>query len=176
MLRITSLLAGLGLLLATGCKKTDESTPAPTPAVPTSMVGNWKVSAFTLNPAWSVAVNGSSERFTDYVQYLKRINETCLTDVVLTFAAGGKLTNNLNSLVCENKGGNSKLIVDYLFEPNGTYAETSGGVNFIGTDNVANQQTTKVYGPNSVALSWNELRDISNQAIPTTYTLTLTKQ
>lgn len=176
MLRISSLLLLLGLLLATGCKKTDDSTPSS--AVPTSVVGNWKVSAFTLNPAWPVVVNGSPERFTDYVLYLKRLNETCLTDVVWTFTATGGLSTNMNTLsTCGAKGPNSTFIVDYLVEPNGSYIETANQVDIRGTDNQTNLKVDKTFGPgNTVNLQWKDPRDISNQEIPTTYTLTLTKQ
>lgn len=175
MLRITSLLAGFGLLLLLGCKQTDEATIAP--AVPTSMVGNWKVSAFTFNPAWRVLVNGSPERFTDYVTYLKRINETCLTDVVWTFTKSGGLSTNLGSVPCEDKGGNSRLIIDSFVEPNASYVETSNVLNIRGTGNQTGMDFTKTFGPgNTVNLQWKDTHDMSNELVETVYTFTLTKQ
>lgn len=172
-----SALVGLSLVFVMGCKKTDDPGSGTTDTTPTSLVGNWKVTAFKLDPAWPKVVNGSPEQFTDYLQYLKRINETCLTDVTWTFAQDGRYTTNKESLpTCGANGPNSTFIVDYLVDPNGTYVESANQLKLIGAGNLTSLLLTKAYAPgNLVTLQWKD-QDLSNQGVQTTYTMTLTKQ
>lgn len=178
--RVASLLVVLALSSVMSCKKTDDPNAsngsAKTGPTPTSMVGTWKVTAFTFDPAWTKTVNGTTERYTDYVQYLKRINETCLTDVVWTFTAGGAMSTNVNTLsTCGYNGPNSQYIVDYLVEPEATYVESSNKVAIKGK--VTGLDVTKTFAPgNLVSLQWPDPKNISSQDVPTTYTLTLKKQ
>lgn len=172
-----SALVGLSLVFVLGCKKTDEPTTGNADTTPTSVVGNWKVTALTMDPAWPKVVNGTPERFTDYVQYLKRINETCLTDVTWTFAQNGRISTDKNNLTtCGANGPNSTFIVDYLVDPNGTYVESTNQVELRGTGNLTAMTVGKTFAPgNLVKLQWKD-EDLSNQGVQTTYTMTLTKQ
>lgn len=172
-----SALVGLSLMLVLGCKKTDDPGSGTANTTPTSLVGNWKVTSLTMDPAWPKVVNGSPERFTDYVQYLKRINETCLTDVTWTFAQDNRITTNKGSLpTCGANGPNSTFIVDYLVDPNGTYKESANQVELIGTGNLTSLTVGKSFAPgNLVTLQWKD-QDLSNQGIQTTYMMTLMKQ
>jgi hypothetical protein len=178
------------ITVSLGCKKTDSTEVTPDPSdpksttavapTPTSMRGTWKITGFGLAPAWPKLINGQAKWYTDYITFLKDINETCLTDVVFTFSAEGSFTSNIPSVpTCSNGAGpNSRFVVEYLVSPSGryTYVEMADKLELKGTDNVTHLTMEKAYTPGSVKLTWKLDRDMSDELVPTTYTLVLTKQ
>jgi hypothetical protein len=181
MIKSAFFFAGVLLVVSLGCKKTDPTDtpePTPVPTTPTSMAGTWKITGLGLAPAWPKVVNGKTVLYTDYVTFLKDINETCLTDVVFTFAAAGGVSSNIGTRpTCGNGAGpNSRFVVEYLVEEGGTYVESTNQLDVKGKDNVTHLLLDKTYSPGSVKLTWKLDRDMSNELVATTYSLTLTKQ
>jgi hypothetical protein len=189
-LKTAFFLACVLLGVSFGCKKTDSieitpdlTDPASTTATgptPTSVVGNWKITSFGLAPAWPKLINGKAIWYTDYMTFLKDINETCLSEVTFSFTTEGGFSSNMPSRpACSNgEGPNSRFVVEYLVSPSGrySYVETADKLELRGTDNITHLTMDKTFGPRTVKLTWKLDRDMSDELVPTTYTLTLTKQ
>ena len=179
----TWLVTALSLSLVMGCKSS--ATVDPTPDTPSSttttsgspsVVGNWTMTALTFNPAWTQQSGTNTLTFPDYMPYLKLVGETCLTDVTVTFAANGTLSTNSASLNSCNDAKNSKYFLDYLFGPESTYTETDKGVTIYGKGKLTSLDLSKTGTSRVVNLAFSLSQDLSARAIPTTYTIVLTKK
>lgn len=164
--------AALLLTLVIGCKKADDpATPTPTAL---TLVGNWKITALTFNPAWVQYTNATP--IPDYIPYLKTRSETCLTDVTISFTAAGTYGSNSKNTASCGSAPESKVFLDYLFEDGATFTETDTQAVLYGKGKITSLPVAKSGTNQLLTIQFQLDEDRSANKVKTTYSITMARQ